>query len=386
MTEVLEQEGGTKNELKLINSGAFGCIYNPNMTCKGKVGSTKYITKIQKSERSIIHELRISKKIRYISGYARFFAPVLKSCEVKIAKDRVKDLKKCEVFENDSEKKIEGSTYVSMKTRYVGNKDLRAYIFSNIESSIFLHELWRTHVHLLKGIQKLFKNRIVHYDLKYNNVIFDNDRKEPIIIDFGQSWLIDELKAEDQLNAAFFVFDQYDYWCIDILICCYIIQKVGIKDAKTEKVTEDEIDHIYDVFVHGREPTYESTSENIKKVVSDVYLYNILQNPTKMKDFKILFKEYAAQFINKKTWLELYLDLIKNASTWDSYSLSVIYLNMLDDVFLSNQELYRTLVTQSSARLPKYVELMERVVYSVPGKRPSVQTVLSEIELLLLKK
>lgn len=383
---MIEEQDGGKKELKLINSGAFGCIYRPNMTCKGKVGSMKYITKIQKSERSIIHELRISKKIRNIVGYVRFFAPVLKSCEVKIAKDRVKDLKKCEVFENDSEKQIEGSTYVSMKTRYVGDKDLRAYIFSNMDPGFFLHELWRTHAHLLKGIQKLFKNRIVHYDLKYNNVVFDNERKEPIIIDFGQSWLIDELTTEDQLKAAFFLFDQYDYWCIDVLICCYIIQKVGIKEAKTEKVTEQEIDHIYDVFIYGREPKYESTAENIKKVVSDVYLYNILQNPTKMKNFKIKFKEYAAQFINKRTWRELYLDLIKHANTWDSYSLSIIYLNMLDDVFLSNQELYRTLVTQSSMRLPKYVELMERIVYSVPGKRPSVQTVLSEIELLLLKK
>ena len=380
---MIEEQYGGKKELKLINSGAFGCIYSPNMTCKGKIGSAKYITKIQKSERSIIHELRISKKIRNIVGYVRFFAPVLKSCEVKIAKDRVKYLKKCEVFENDSEKQIEGSTYVSMKTRYVGDKDLRAYIFSNRDSGFFLHELWRTHAHLLKGIQKLFKNKIVHYDLKYNNVVFDNERKEPIIIDFGQSWLIDELTTEDQLKAAFFVFDQYDYWCIDVLICCFIIQKVGIKDAKTEKVTEKEIDHIYDVFIHGSEPKYESTAENIKNIVSDVYLYNILQNPNKMNNFKILFKEYASQFINNQTWWELYLDLIKNASTWDNYSLSVIYLNMLDDVFLSSQELYRTLVIQSSLRLPKYVELMERVVYSVPGKRPSVQTVLSEIELLL---
>lgn len=377
-----EQKGG-KKELKLINSGAFGCIYSPNLTCKGNVGSVKYITKIQKSERSIMHELRISKKIRNIGGYVRFFAPVLKSCEVKITKDRVKDLKKCEVFENDSEKQIEGSTYVSMKTRYIGDKDLRTYLFSNVNSELFLHEMWRTHSHLLKGIQKLFKYKIVHYDLKYNNIIFDSDRNEPIIIDFGQSWIIDELQTDDQLLAAFFVFDQYDYWCIDIVICCYIIQKVGRKEAKTEKVTESEIDHIYDIFIHGREPKYES-SDNIKKVISDAYLYNILQNPTIMNNFQILFKEYASQFINKRTWWELYEELIKYANTWDCYSLSIIYLNMLDDVFLSNNEYYRKIVTKSSTRLPKYVELMERIVYSVPDKRPSVQTVLSEIELLMI--
>ena len=81
---MLEEEhtGGSSvkqpKELKLINSGAFGCIYRPNLTCTGNVGSMKYLTKIQKSKRTIIHELRISEKVRKITGYARFFAPVLK--------------------------------------------------------------------------------------------------------------------------------------------------------------------------------------------------------------------------------------------------------------------------------------------------------------------
>lgn len=375
MTEEINQDGGKMKELKLINSGSYGCIYRPTLTCNGNVGSTKYITKIQKNKRSIMNELYISKKIRNIVGYVRFFAPILKSCDVKIAKDRVRDLKKCEVFENVPEQQIEGSTYISMKTRYVGDKDLKKYIFSNLNSSGFLHELWRTHIHLLKGIQHLFKHRIVHYDLKYNNVMFDDARNEPIIIDFGQSVLIDDLKTEDQLSAAFFVFDQYDYWCIDILICSYIFHKIGYKDAMIEKVTEHGIDHIYDVFIHGTEHT-----GNAKKVVSSAYLYNILQNPSKMNNFETVFKEYARQFINVRTWWEFYEELVKNANTWDCYSLSVIYLNMLDDLFLYNPESYRNMVTFSNMRLPKYVELMESIIYSIPGKRPSVQMVINELE------
>ena len=42
-----EQQYGGKKELKLINSGAFGCIFRPNLTCDGKVGTAKYVTKIQ---------------------------------------------------------------------------------------------------------------------------------------------------------------------------------------------------------------------------------------------------------------------------------------------------------------------------------------------------
>lgn len=385
MSDFCEQYGGEKiKEIKLINSGASGCIYSPNLTCNGKIGSTKYITKIQKNERSIVNELNISKKIRNISGYARFFSPVLKQCNVKIKKDRVDDLKKCEIFEKESDAKIESSSYISMKVRYVGNKDLRAYLFSNINSQSFLPEFWRTHIYLLKGIQKLTEHKIVHYDLKYNNVIFDKDRNAPIIIDFGQSWAINELNTPEQIFLAFFVFDQYDYWCIDILTCSYIFQNIGYTDSKTSLVTKEGIEHICNVFIYGREPKYESGEEKQmkKKIINDVYLYHILQDPSKMSKFRNKFYEYATAFINKQTWWELYEDLIKYANTWDCYSMSVIYLNMLDDIFLSNSKLYETIISTSDTRLHAYINLMETIVYSPPNDRPNVQTVLSKMELM----
>ena len=373
-----DTHGGTKRkELKLINSGAFGCIFSPTLTCNGEVGSAKYITKIQKSERAILNELRISEKVRHITGYARFFAPVIKHCSVKIAKDRVNDLKKCEVFEGESRKTIESSSYISMKTRYVGDKDLRVHIFSNSETIHFLTAFFTTYSHLLKAIKKLVSNKIIHFDLKYNNVIFDPVKRLPIIIDFGQSWSLDEIHTEKQLYTAFFVFDQYDYWCIDILICSYIFQKVGYKESQIEMVTEAEINHIYDVFIHGKDKPGDGTKPTEKKILNDAYLYNILQDPNKMKNFKATLDEYVNQFINKRTWWELYEDLIKNANTWDSYSLAIIYLNMLDDVFLSENGMYSKLLGASNGRLKKFVELMESVVYSAPNKRPSIQTLLA---------
>jgi hypothetical protein len=377
-----EQEGGKYHkELKLVNSGAFGCIYNPSMNCNGDIGSDRYITKIQKSDRTIKHELETSDKIRKIHGYARFFAPVLKSCDVRISKDRLKDLKKCEVFEKESVETIKETEYVSMKIRYVGDNDLKKHLFSKKNQSDFLNEVWKTHIHILKGIYKLFANKIVHYDLKYNNIILDNSKKTPIIIDFGQSWSVDKLETEKEISAAFFVFDQYDYWCIDILICNYIIQKIGFNDAKNIMVTEAEIDNIYDVFVYGREPKYEPNSENTKKLIlNDAFRYGILHNPQKMYDFKGVIHEYINPFINKKTWWELYEDLLKCANTWDCYSIAIIYLNMLDDVFINNPNVYNNMLKISDGRLQRYVELMEMIVYSSPKNRPSIATVLKEID------
>jgi serine/threonine protein kinase len=377
----MQEEGGGK-ELKLINSGTFGCIYSPSINCDGKIGSAKYITKIQKSERSILNELRISEKIRNINGYVRYFAPVLKHCNVRIAKDRVKDLKKCEVFENESAKKIESSSYVSMKTRYLGKRDLKAHIFSFVESdkpSAFLYELLRTHAYLLRALQKLHSKKIVHYDLKSNNIMYDAERDSPIMIDFGQSWALDELETEEQLSATFFVFDQYDYWCIDIVICSYIFQKIGFAKSKTELVTETEMNHIYDVFMYGRE------SKQQKNIENGAYLYNILLHPEKMSIFKTaVFDELAKPFIGKRTWWELYSELIKKANTWDSYSLAVIYLNLIDDLFLMEaSNSYNAMRQSSGNRLSAYVECLERIVYSAPNNRPEVQTVRDEIERII---
>ena len=372
-----EQEGG-KRELKLINSGAFGCIFKPEYTCSGKIGSEKYITKIQKNKRTIANELRVSEKVRKIKGYARFFAPVLKYCDVKIKKDRVKDMKKCEVFEDESDKKIENSTYISMKMRYVGKHDLRKHIFLSVSTAAFFREILMTHKHILKAIQKLIANKIIHFDLKYNNLIFDQERKSPIIIDFGQSFSPEELVTDSQISKAFFVFDQYDYWCIDILICSYITQIVGLSRWKTELVTDSEMKYIFDVFIYGKEPTYDAN--NRKNILNDAFKYNILQNPQKIANFETAFNEYANRFIGTGTWWELYSDLIMRTNTWDCYSVAVIYLNILDDVFISNVQLYNSLLISSGTKMKKYVEVMESIVYSSPNNRPLVDAILNEIK------
>lgn len=373
-----EQEGGkTQKEIKLINSGAFGCIYKPTLTCKGNIGSAKYITKIQKSERSIKNEINTSKQIRKISGYVRYFAPILKYCTVKIKKDRINDIKKCEIFEKDSNEELEKTSYVSMKTRYVGDKDLSEYLLSN-NINTFVPELLKTHFHLLKGLHKLVENHILHFDLKYNNIVFDKELKTPIIIDFGQSFNVKELKTDEQISTAFFIFDQYDYWTIDILICNYIVQKVTINEAKIKLVTETELNYILDVFIYGIEPKYNAET-NTKKIISDIFRYNILQNPQKMNDMKTTLNEYFNLFINKRTWWQLFEELMKYTGTWDCYSLSVIYLNVLDDIFLSSPELYEKILNSHEEKLAKFIKSMENVVYSAPNNRPNIQQLFKSI-------
>ena len=193
--------------------------------------------------------------------------------------------------------------------------------------------------------------------------------------------MVDELVTDSQIKTAFFVFDQYDYWCIDILICGYITQNVGLSKWKTAIVTEEEMKYIFDVFVYGKEPKFDIG--NRKKTLNDAFKYNILQNPQKIDNFETVFNEYSKQFIGTATWYELYSELIKNAYTWDSYSLAIIYLNMLDDVFISSADLYNNIMMASGMKMAKYVEILEYVVYSAPNGRPAVNLVLNEIESIM---
>jgi serine/threonine protein kinase len=224
---------------------------------------------------------------------------------------------------------------------------------------------------VLKGIQKLHNNGIVHSDLKANNIMMDSRRNEPIIIDFGQSWLISDTIIEEKATNIFFVFDQYNYWSIDVLICNYIIQQIGFNESKTVMVSESDLNYIYDIHIYGKEL-------NKAKVVNEAFRYTILQNTHKMDKFKDMFYKYTLQFVNR-TWWDLYNNILQYTSSWDSYSLSVIYLNILDDVNRNYPEIYRSMYL-SNKHLQTYVEFMESVIYSPPDTRPSYKIILKTLE------
>jgi hypothetical protein len=136
-------------------------------------------------------------------------------------------------------------------------------------------------------------------------------------------------------------------------------------------VRESDINYIYDIHIYGKEM-------NKMKVVNEAFRYTILQNKYKMDKFKDVFYKYALQFVNR-TWWDLYNNIMQYTNSWDNYSLSVIYLNILDDVNRSYPEIYRSM-SSSQKWLPKYVELMENVIYSSPDTRPSYQTILKILE------
>jgi serine/threonine protein kinase len=334
-------------EIKLINSGTYGCVYHPGMSCEGKGESLKYITKIQKNKRAIENELHISNKIRKISGYTRFFAPVLKHCPVKIQKDTFDKLRKCDVFKDDGPE--EAKSYVSTKIRYVGDLNLRKIA---ITKSALIPFLIKTHIYVLKGLEKLFGAGVVHYDIKNNNIMYDRRLDVPIIIDFGLSFSIDELNTAENFKKYFFVFEYYSWWPIDIVMCSFIAQEIGFGEMNYTLVSEEQLELVFKVFFYGK--------DNIDgDVLNDMFSSEMVNGPEKQRKFHESNKIYFERFIGKP-WRELYDDLMTHANTWDNYSVASTILDILNEL-------------QKNTPGTAYVDVLEQIVYSTPDARPSLR-------------
>ena len=77
-----------KKEMRIIGQGTYGCVYSPNISCSTPytLGSSNFLSKIQKVDATSENELKIGKMVRDIDGFSERFAPILSSCPVKLGK------------------------------------------------------------------------------------------------------------------------------------------------------------------------------------------------------------------------------------------------------------------------------------------------------------
>ena len=357
----MEFEGGkSESEIKLINNGAYGCIFRPGINCKGNKERKNFVTKIQKRSKTIQNEIDISDKVRHIKGYMKYYAPILKSCPVKVSKKYQHEINKCEIFQKDREENK--SVYISNKIRYAGSLTLEDYLISVMNKNATFYPFWTSYSYLLDAVTLLFKNDIIHYDLRYNNVMFDSRLDVPIIIDFGLS--IDMTKlGPTTYSKSFYVYDFYSYWCMDIMICNYIFQVVTYERSLKTAVTADHLELIFKNFIYGVE---DKNTEGAQSIRNGIFNLEIMQNT--VAEFKETYFKYLSFFIGK-TWFELYTELMKYSNTWDNYSLAVIYVFILNEQYQRNSKLYTKIMSKEGDSLSAFIRILKQILFSPPNER-----------------
>jgi hypothetical protein len=284
------------------------------------------------------------------------FSPILSSCPVNIGAISKFELEKCEVFTKHAERDTEMETmiskieYKSYKMKYAGKNSLGKYFLSllNKTPKKIIKRIFETHIYLLKSLDKLIKldKPIIHYDLKDNNLIYNEDLDVPIIIDFGLSFeLTPEKKYEHAIafEQYFYFYETYPPWCIEMVLLSYIVQKIVDQQhqdisSKIEETNIVELKTICTNFI----------TEN------EIFKYCIAQEESE------IMKHGLHQFVSSylgKSWETMFQDLQKSYATWDHYSIAVIFLLYFKDMF--------TNIT--SPIITDYKSILKTIILSVPS-------------------
>jgi len=352
----------------LISQGSYGCIFRPGFTCKGSPTKKGYITKIQKIASTSKKETKLGKKIKKIDNYKDYFAPILKTCEVSLAKMEEDKLKKCEFINED-----DTMEYESNKLRYVGKDTLSKYILNTVDRNPkqLIRILVDTYKNLLVGFDKLNAAGIVHMDVKENNIMIDDNTKNPIIIDFGLSSEITDLNKNDYKDTFFVYGPDYGPWCIDICMLTYMANELeseiippgmlGFLDYEEKKAVKWQDGMV--------------TKEKITKVITDFIKKNTvmtdLLSEKQRGEYNKKLHDYFNGFIGKK-WAEVAESLLENVSTWDSYALSATYLQIIEVLELKN----------TNMDLPKwrsYKKILEDIILSRPDERDNSSKIIEKV-------
>ena len=415
-------EEKSQKKIKLLNQGAYGCVYRPNIECDGNIGNNKYVTKIQLNKDNVLDELSISEIIKKIPNYQYFFAPLIQSCNVSISLLNSENIKDCDLLKD--EKKISNQKFLSTKVRYVGNKNIEEYFLSiliieylkyiqdyqkvtflkeekNLNSyiknktylktlslftpsmnekipyfffeNIMIKKISYTYYYLLKAIQKLQIFNIIHFDIKEPNILYDEWNQSPIIIDFGISFDLSIPPSLEKQAKFFYTKKFYIYWCIDIFIINYIVQDIR-NISNTNKNEEDR-------FFTPKLSNDIITKEKMNIIINEFFenLKNYLNSIPTMNEEIILFESkiqnFLTPFIGKK-WEELFDFLFKKElySSWDNYSLAMSYLFISNSVhFLDYNNLFSN----------NLLKLWKSIIFAIPGERKNIEQTMEEWKLII---
>jgi hypothetical protein len=362
-------------EIRLLNQGTYGCIFYPGIACSGKMERKQYVTKVQKKKDTSENELKIGNYIKKIKFYGMYFAPILKSCPISIAKIEQEEIKKCELFdEQDLEKRDnknqENQEFISNKIRYVGENTLQKHLMNHLYSDIytFFPHFLETHIYLTNSIDKLVKINVLHYDIKENNIIYDSKNHVPIIVDFGLSFNIKELTQKTNFEKNFYTYyDKYSPWCLEIILISFIISE-NREDWDTRHVPIENINEAIDSFFLNNEVMI------ILSRQMDITPY--------IKQWKIYIRKYI-----HKTGMEFIKELLKYWNTWDHYGISVMYLFMLYDFhwIVPNTEQITDKETnyETNKKIPflfQYQMILSEYILSIPNKRMTSKKIMEKIQ------
>ena len=298
---------------KMLAEGGYGCVFHPEIACDGQETENKFfISKVQQKDFSAENEIKVGELIKHTvkdmasQPLLNNFAPVISHCPINLSQLKIKDLDSCNVL-----KKVDTTSLILMKIRYIDSKDFDSFIIENSNSNTILLTLISAFNHLLKSLEILIQANVVQFDLKGQNIVFDSKRSLPIIIDFGLSLPMEDINQNTLLNYFYIYAPEYYVWPLEV--------------------------HYLNLLIHSNPDPTKSELKNLADTYtkSNAALGGL--SPKFRKDFALTCYEQLLTYENL-TLTDKKNTVLKYWKTWDNYSLSIIYLKFIYFIVKSSKK------------------------------------------------
>ena len=290
---------------KLLSQGGFGCVYYPGLTCSGKSGKDKKIvTKLQRENFNAKNEISIGDIIMTIPDYQDYFLPVIDSCLVNIRNINPKNITDCQVID-----KGKNLPLILMTIPYIKNYEfLKLFTLkAKLGNKQLIQTIFYTYTYILSSIQYLLDKKLVHLDIKSENILFNLKTKTPLLIDFGISINMSNGLPRDKWDKYFYIYaPQYYVWPLEVHVINFLLHE-------SSKLTQSDASDIAML--------YTKTNKAL----------NIFSNDFREKYRKLC--EICLQSYIDKDRDEVIKEILKSYNTWDNYSLSILYLKTFSYIF-----------------------------------------------------
>ncbi len=190
---------------KVIGEGSYGCVHKPSLHCSTPIDGIDYeksVSKFMKKDDAET-ELKDFVIMTFLDKSNKYHLGLPKICNPNYEDPSIlNDISKCEYF-NKSDVKNHPDDYKLLILKY-GGPDLKNFCMNYLseylgkgdnrikKSKIF----WKEVCHLIEGLAFFKKNKIIHYDIKPQNILYNPITNKMVYIDFGFMIMKEDLTRE----------------------------------------------------------------------------------------------------------------------------------------------------------------------------------------------
>jgi hypothetical protein len=288
-----------------------------------------------------INEIQISEIIEQIPNYVNYYDILYDYDIIQIGELNETVLEKSS--KNIQEKYL---LFEFKKRNFIQFND---FLFNSKKPQLFILRVLNSFSSLLTSLIHLNNKNICFFNLSSENIVFDLDSGEkPILINFKKSLQFKKM-TDEYISKIIEKTENFTNKPFEVHVLFYLICN------KLETISHSFIEEISERYIKNL---------TVLKLFSQAYKEN----------FKLLCSNSLQKYINKPSKYIINDIIERTSKTWDSYSLSILYLHIfgtISKVF----SLKDTFITRISIELAKNIN-------PEPSKRDSLEKTLEKYEKL----